>query len=67
MKSNKEELKELSEKDLQERLAGAKLELNQLKINHTITPLDNPSTIKSKRKEIARIYTELSAREQKKA
>ncbi|MDR1517086.1 MAG: 50S ribosomal protein L29 [Dysgonamonadaceae bacterium] len=67
MKSNKEELKELSVKDLKERLEGEKMALNQLRISHAITPLDNPSSIKFKRKEIARIQTELGAREKNKA
>lgn len=61
------EIRELSDKDLQERLDAEKLNLNQLEINHSITPLDNPSMIKEKRKEIARIYTELREREMKQA
>ena len=67
MKSNKEEIKELSDKDLKERLEAEKLALSQLKINHTITPLDNPTSIKFKRKDIARIQTELGVREKNKA
>lgn len=66
MKS-KEQLHELSDKDLMERLETEKMELNQLSINHTITPLDQPTSIKSKRRNIARIHTELRAREMKKA
>ena len=66
MKS-KEQLHELSDKDLMERLEAEKMELNQLSINHTITPLDQPTSIKSKRRNIARIHTELRAREMKKA
>ncbi len=66
MKS-KEQLHELSDKDLMERLEAEKMELNQLSINHTITPLDQPSSIKDKRRNIARIHTELRAREMKKA
>lgn len=61
------EIRELSDKDLQERLDAEKLNLNQLVINHSITPLDNPSQIKEKRKEIARIHTELREREMKQA
>ena len=61
------EIRELSDKDLQERLIAEKLNLNQLVINHSITPVDNPSMIKEKRKEIARIYTELREREMKQA
>ncbi|NLY25787.1 MAG: 50S ribosomal protein L29 [Bacteroidales bacterium] len=61
----KEEFKELSNKDLNERLGAEVIELNQLRINHTITPLDNSGSIKEKRRNIARIHTELRARELK--
>lgn len=63
MKSNKQEYKELSLKDLKERLEAEKNELIQTKINHTITPLDNSGSIREKRRNIARIQTELRARE----
>lgn len=65
MASKKEEYRELSIKDLQERLAAEKVEISQLKINHTITPLDNSDILKHKRRDIARIKTELRARELK--
>ena len=60
-----EEIKELPEKDLIERLDAEIIELNQLQINHTITPLDNSGQIKEKRRDIARLKTELRARELK--
>lgn len=63
MKSKNQEYKELSVKDLQERLEAEAKELTQIKINHTITPLDNSGSIKEKRRNIARIQTELRARE----
>lgn len=66
MKAKKEEFKELSDKDLQERLAAERTELNQLRINHTITPLDDSSILRQKRRDIARVQTELRARELKK-
>ncbi len=66
MKSKKEEYRELGDKDLQERLEAEQIELAEMKINHTITPLDNSGSIKQKRKNIARIHTELRARELKK-
>ena len=56
------ELKELSDKDLKERLDAEVMALTQMRINHTITPLDNSGSLKEKRKNIARIHTELSAR-----
>ncbi len=62
-----QEIKELSDKDLKERLDAEKLSLNQLVISHSITPLDNPSMLKEKRKDIARINTEIRAREINKA
>ncbi|MBK5196041.1 MAG: 50S ribosomal protein L29 [Proteiniphilum sp.] len=60
-----EEFKELSDKDLRERLDAEVIGLNQLRINHTITPLDDSGSIKEKRRNIARIHTELRARELK--
>ncbi len=62
-----QEIKELSDKDLEEMLDTEKLSLNQLVISHSITPLDNPSMLKEKRKDIARINTEIRAREINKA
>ena len=60
-----EEIKELSVKDLSERLDAEVIALNQLRINHTITPLDDSGSIKEKRRNIARLHTELRARELK--
>ena len=60
-----DEIRELPEKDLIERLDAEIIELNQLQINHSITPLDNSGLIKEKRRDIARIKTELRDRELK--
>ncbi|QIK54607.1 50S ribosomal protein L29 [Dysgonomonas sp. HDW5A] len=57
------EVKELSDKDLAERLNVEKLALDQLVLNHSVTPLDNPAKIKEKRRDIARILTVLRQRE----
>ena len=62
-----QEIKELSDRDLLDSLDAEKLSLNQLVISHSITPLDNPSILKEKRKNIARINTEIRARELNKA
>ena len=56
------EIKELSTQELQERLAAEKEQLNKMKINHSVSPLDNPSQIKEIRKSVARIVTELQQR-----
>ncbi|RNC67070.1 50S ribosomal protein L29 [Proteiniphilum sp. X52] len=60
-----EELKELSDKDLKERLDAEVIALTQLRVSHAITPLDNSGSLKEKRRNIARIHTELRARELK--
>ena len=59
----KEEIKELSTQDLKDRLAEMEKEYLQLKINHSISPLDSPAKITQDRKMIARVKTELRQRE----
>ena len=59
----KEEIKELSTADLKERLAQMEKEYLQLKVNHAVTPVDNPAKITSDRRMIARVKTELRQRE----
>ena len=59
----KEELRALSDKELRERLEVAEKDYVQEKIQHSISPLDNPAKITRDRKEIARIKTEIRARE----
>ena len=59
----KEEIKELPTADLQERLAQMEKDYRQLRINHAVTPLDNPAKITADRKMIARVKTELRARQ----
>lgn len=61
----KEEIKELSTPDLLEHLAQMEKDYRQLKINHSISPLDNPAKITADRRMIARVKTELRARELK--
>ncbi len=59
----KEEIKELSTPDLKERLEQAKKDYLQQKINHSVSPIDNPAKITLDRKMIARMKTELRQRE----
>ncbi|MBQ3323254.1 MAG: 50S ribosomal protein L29 [Muribaculaceae bacterium] len=60
-----EQLRELTDKELRERLETAEKEYMQLKIQHSISPLDNPAKITLDRRNIARMKTELRARELK--
>lgn len=59
----KEELKEMTTADLQERLAQMEKEYRQLIANHAVSTTDNPSKITKDRKMIARVKTELRARQ----
>ena len=57
------EIKELTAKEIQERLEVQQNRLDTLKLNHAISPLDNPLQIKEARRTIARLATELRQRE----
>ena len=59
----KENFKDLSDKELQDRLAAAEKEYVQEKIQHSISPLDNPAKITADRMNIACMKTEIRARE----
>ena len=57
------EIKGLETKELAEKLETAVANYDQLKLNHAVTPLENPSQIKAARRDIARMKTELRQRE----
>jgi large subunit ribosomal protein L29 len=57
------EIKELNNKEIQERVDAEREHLVRLKLNHAISPLDNPLQIKEVRRTIARLATELRQRE----
>ncbi len=61
MKSS--EIRELSNQELLERIDNEKTALVRMKLNHSISPLDNPNVITSARKVIARLMTEQRQRE----
>ena len=58
-----EEVRALSDKELAERLDELKTELFNLRFQHTINQLDNPIRIKEVKRDIARVLTEVRARE----
>ena len=57
------EVNELETKELVEKLENAQAALNTMKLNHTVSPLENPSQIKASRRDIARMKTVLRSRE----
>lgn len=59
----KAEIKELGTQDLKDRLEQMEKDYLQQKINHSVSPIDNPAKITADRKMIARVKTELRQRE----
>jgi large subunit ribosomal protein L29 len=59
------EIRELSTPDLLERIDTEKTMLVRMKLNHAITPLDNPQKLTLVKLTIARLLTELRVRESK--
>jgi len=57
------EIKELSNKEIIERLQIEKENLVRLRLNHAVSPLDNPEKIKESKKNVARLKTILRERE----
>ena len=51
------EIKDMTVQDLQERIDAEKAKLSQLKVQHTVSPIENPSIIKKSRRDIARMLT----------
>jgi large subunit ribosomal protein L29 len=56
------EIKELSTKDIQERLEDQRSILEKSRLNHTVSPLENPNVLSEYKKNIARLLTELNSR-----
>ena len=57
------EIKELATKELQERIEADVTRYAQMKLNHAISPLENPVQLKNLRRDIARTKGELRSRE----
>jgi large subunit ribosomal protein L29 len=60
------EIKELSTSDIIERIDTERTMLIRMKLNHAITPLDNPQKVKEVKLTIARLLTEMRKREMNK-
>ena len=55
---------ELSVEDLKVEIAKESKALNTLKLNHAVSPLENPQVIKTTRRLVARLKTVLTQKEQ---
>ena len=51
------EIKDMSVQDLQERIVAEKARLATMKVQHAVSPVENPSEIKKTRRDIARMMT----------
>ena len=58
------EVIELSVDELNEKLNTFKKQLADMKMSHSVSPIENPLQIRNTRRVIARIYTELTRRKQ---
>ncbi|TNE53665.1 MAG: 50S ribosomal protein L29 [Bacteroidetes bacterium] len=60
MKQN--EITQLSDADLKSRIGLFEEQLGKMKLSHRVTPMENPMQIRTLRKSIARLKTELNKR-----
>ena len=57
------EIRELSTAELQEKLGVVKKQYADLKLAHAVSPLENPLELRSTRRTVARLASELTKRE----
>ena len=55
-------LKDMTDVDLKARISEDELRLKKLEFAHTISPLENPMSIRALRQDVARLKTELTKR-----
>ena len=58
----KSEIEKLSLEDLKDKLIEFQNQLSNLKMNHAVSPLENPLQIKTVRKTVARLFTSITIR-----
>ncbi len=59
----RKEIEEMAVKDLRERLEDERQNLNKMKMNHVISPMEDTSAIKKAKTDIARMMTVLAEKE----
>jgi len=62
MKKRKQELKDLTPLELQDKLDTEREALTKLRFNHAVSPVESPAQLRSSRKNVARILTEMRRR-----
>ena len=61
------EIRELSAAELAERIEAEKANLLRMKVNHAVSPVENPTLIRKASRDIARMLTILGQKETVKA
>ena len=59
---NYEEIAQMNNKELHFTLKDERKNLQRLKFNHAVSPIDNPAKIRHTRRTIARLLTEINKR-----
>ena len=57
------EIKDLTTDEIREKIETEKAALTKMKMNHAVSPLENPMLIRTTRRNIARLMTEFRKRE----
>jgi large subunit ribosomal protein L29 len=57
-----QEITQLSDADLKGKISLFEEQLGKMKVSHSVTPMENPLQIRSLRKTVARLHTELTKR-----
>ena len=57
------EIKDLTTEEIREKIETEKAALTKMKMNHAVSPLENPMLIRTTRRNIASLMTELRKRE----
>ena len=57
------EIKDLTTEEIREKIKTERAALTKMKMNHAVSPLENPMLIRTTRRNIARLMTELRKRE----
>ncbi len=63
MSKKNQEVKELLVSDLQERIAAEKANMVKVRLNHATSPVEDQSSIKKARRNIARMMTTLNQKQ----
>jgi large subunit ribosomal protein L29 len=56
-------IREMTTDEIEDKLIDEKSALGKLKMQHAISPLENPLVLRDRRKDVARLMTELTRRQ----